>query len=129
MQLLGEDDSMVNHLVSGEVNVSVLVLLVFMIAAGAAIFSLIISLKDYGPKILFLLNSDYFNTNLLGSAGAVWPTRLRIREEDITGVPQVLFRRRKPFVRKASFRTALTGQCVTRQLCYATAPERGIVLA
>jgi hypothetical protein len=108
---------------------SVLVTLIFCVAAGAAIYSLIISIKNYGPKILFLLNGDYSNTNALQVAGAVWPTRLRIREEDITGVPQVLFRRRKPFVRKASLHPIYTRQRITRQLRYAIAPEQVIVLA
>lgn len=62
---------------------------------------------------------------------AVWPTRLRLSESAITGVPQVLFRRRpKPFVRKMSWRPAAGGlPRVTRRLRYAVSPERVIVLS
>lgn len=108
---------------------SVLVALIFLVAAGAAIYSLYVSVKDYGPKVLLLLNSDYSNTNALQTASAVWPTRLRIREEDITGVPQGPFRHRKPFIRKASLRPIHARQRMTRQLCYALAPERVIEIA
>mgnify|MGYP000998083844 CR=1 FL=1 len=108
---------------------SVLITLTFAIAAGVAIYSLFVTLRDYGPKALFLLHSDYSNSNALQNAIAVWPTRLRIREEDITGVPQVLFRHRKPFVRKAHLHPIYTRQRMVRKVCYAMAPERVIELA
>ncbi len=110
---------------------SVLFSLLFAFAAAAALYSLFVSFRDYFPEFNELITSNSHAMNSCDSAYAVWPTRLRLSESAITGVPQVLFRRRpKPFARKMSWRPAAKGlPRVTRQLRYAAAPERVIVLS
>lgn len=109
---------------------SVIFVSLFAIVATAALYSLFDSLRDYFPQVCELLNSSSRAMNSCDVAYAVWPTRLRLNEAAITGVPQVLFRRRpKPFARKMSWRPAAMGlPRVTRQLRYAAAPDRVIVL-
>jgi hypothetical protein len=129
--LLGADGSSVNRMVSRENKMSVLFVSLFVIAASAAIYSLFVSLRDYFPQVREIMNSHYSSMNSCDAAYAVWPTRLRLNESAITGVPQVLFRRRPmPFARKVSWRPAANGlPRVTRHLRYAAAPEQVIVLS
>ena len=107
-----------------------LLLVIFVLVAISAIISLHFSLRDYWPQVVELLNGSS-QRSARHNSYAVWPTRLCLDEGAITGVPQVLFRRRpKPFVRKQSWRPA--GKAlpkVSRRLRYAAAPEQVFVLS
>ena len=107
-----------------------LLLALFALVAISAIISLLLSLRDYWPQVMELLNGSSRRCSQHNSY-AVWPTRLCLDEGAITGVPQVLFRRRpKPFVRKQSWRpAAMALPQVSRRLRYAAAPEQVFVLS
>lgn len=117
-------------MVAKEVKLSVFFTCLFVAAANAALYTLVVSLREYYPKVRELMLVRTPSLNFDNAVYAVWPTRLRLSEAAITGVPRVLFRRRpKPFVRRMSWRPMATGvPRVTRHLRYAVAPERVIVL-
>ena len=110
---------------------SVLFSCLFVVVANVAIYALVVSLRDYSPRLIELLRGNPGMLDVPEGSYAVWPTRLRLCEEAITGVPHVLFRRRpKPFARKMTWRPAAKRvQRLTRQLRYAAAPERVFVIS
>ena len=110
---------------------SVFISCLFVIAANTALYAIAVSLRDYYPKVRELFQGDSPAIDFGDASYAVWPTRLRLSEAAIAGVPQALLRLRpKPFVRRTSWRPMSKGMPrVSRRLRYAVAPERVFVLS